>query len=212
MQDLPKVSLEDMTLFSQVCQNLGISREICSKRMDFLQIKPWKIKGRLYLDPVQVNHMNSLHEHYQQKGNFDGYPVPALSEPWAEELNNNQSEATETSPEGVIVKAEDLATASPQQLSTTNSLSFTPAVVRSQPQPSTDTAALNNLVASAQSKAAGVLIAENVLAQQYIQNPDLLPDELKVKIEESAQIPKIDPFAYASSLINLVRAGERLSS
>ncbi|MBD2364454.1 hypothetical protein H6G36_25325 [Anabaena minutissima FACHB-250] len=59
------------------------------------------------------------------------------------------------------------------------------------------------IVQSVQGKAAGTLIAENILARHFIENPELLPDELKAKIKESGEIPSIDPFAYANSLINL---------
>jgi hypothetical protein len=41
-----------------------------------------------------------------------------------------------------------------------------------------------------------------MLAQQFIQNPDKLPDELKAKIQESSVPPAVDPFAYASALMN----------
>jgi hypothetical protein len=57
-------------------------------------------------------------------------------------------------------------------------------------------------VQSAQNKAAGTLIAENILARHFIENPELLPDDLKEQIKQSGEMPKIDPFAYADSLIN----------
>ncbi|MHC5729169.1 MAG: hypothetical protein ACYTXY_34635, partial [Nostoc sp.] len=77
---------------------------------------------------------------------------------------------------------------------------YAPKQKRSQSSQVDDTAAI---VQSAQNKAAGTLIAENILAQHFIQNPELLPDELKAKIKESAQMPSVDPFAYADSLINI---------
>lgn len=200
-QDLTEDLTESLTPFMKVCENLGISRETGYNRMEFLKIKPWKDKNKSFLDASQIAHMNGLHEHYKKHGKFDGYAIPEPSGLWEEtkeEINNNQNEINETSQEAAIVLNR------PQQLST-NSPSFAPAAVRSQPQPTTEMEAINNLVASAQNKAAGVLIAENVLANQYVQNPDLLPEELKAKIQESAQTPVVDPFEYATSLISFAQ-------
>ncbi|AUB35363.1 hypothetical protein COO91_01241 [Nostoc flagelliforme CCNUN1] len=77
---------------------------------------------------------------------------------------------------------------------------YAPKQKRSQSSQVDDVAAI---VTSAQNKAAGTLIAENVLAQHFIQNPELLPESLKAKIQESAQMPSVDPFAYADSLISI---------
>lgn len=76
---------EDLTPFTQVCQNIGISRETGYKRMEFLYIKPWKVKGKSLLDSVQMGHMNGLHEYYKEQGKLDGYPVPERTGPWEEE-------------------------------------------------------------------------------------------------------------------------------
>ncbi|TBR56367.1 hypothetical protein B4U84_30255, partial [Westiellopsis prolifica IICB1] len=65
-----------------------------------------------------------------------------------------------------------------------------------------ETEAIASLVRSAQNKAAGVLIAENMLAQQFIENPDSLPEELRAKIKQSSKMSEVDPFAYAKSLVN----------
>lgn len=196
---------EKLLPFTQLCEILQISRKTGYNRMNFLQITPWKIQGKLFLDEVQIGYMNDLQEHYKQHGNFEGFPIPDPSGPW-EEINN-QLETTETPEESAIVLGNqttaEITTSNPQQLNTTNSPSFAPAAVRS--QATQELEAINNLVASAQNKATGVLIAENVLASQYIQNPDLLPDELKARINESAQTPVIDPFAYAESLINFAQ-------
>lgn len=74
-----------LTPFTQVCNDLGISRETGYKRMEFLKIKPWKVKGKSLLDSAQVGHMNGLHEYYKQQGKLDGYPVPPKTGPWEEE-------------------------------------------------------------------------------------------------------------------------------
>lgn len=161
----------------------GIERDAFYARIRYLRITTWKEGGKAYLDADQIVHMDGLHEHIQQTGRMQGYSVPEPSGPIEEE---EQPAPTTT-----------LAVAETQQVTTP---SYTPKQKRSQSSPVDDVAAI---VSSAQNKAAGTLIAENVLAQHFIQNPELLPDELRAKIQESAQMPSIDPFAYADSLINI---------
>ena len=58
------------------------------------------------------------------------------------------------------------------------------------------------LVLNAQRQAAGVIIAQNLLASQFIDRPDTLPPEIQKIINDSAPIPKpIDPLQYAKTLI-----------
>ncbi|WP_208766654.1 hypothetical protein [Nostoc flagelliforme] len=113
---------------------------------------------------------------------MQGYPVPEPSGPVEEE----EQSASTTS----------LTVSETQQITPT----YAPKQKRSQSSQVDDVAAI---VTSAQNKAAGTLIAENVLAQHFIQNPELLPESLKAKIQESAQMPSVDPFAYADSLISI---------
>ncbi|WP_223280355.1 hypothetical protein [Nostoc sp. PA-18-2419] len=65
--------------------------------------------------------------------------------------------------------------------------------------------AIAALVRSAQGKAAGFIIAENMLTKQYLKNPDTLPEELRKKIKESAKVPEIDPFAYTNALTKFAK-------
>jgi hypothetical protein len=63
---------------------------------------------------------------------------------------------------------------------------------------------IQQLTRSAQEKAAGVLIAQNILAKQFQNNPQLLDDDLKKQVlaTEEALAPKtIDPKQYALSLV-----------
>ena len=58
------------------------------------------------------------------------------------------------------------------------------------------------LILNAQRQAAGVIIAQNILASQCIDRPDTLPPEIQKIINNSAPIPKqIDPIQYAKTLI-----------
>lgn len=167
----------------------GIGRDSFYARTRYLRITTWKIGKKAYLDAEQIAHMDGLHDHIQATGKMEGYPIPESSGPI--EIEDEQPAPTST-----------LAVAQTQTLAQTQQVtpSYAPKQKRSQSSPVDDVAAI---VTSAQNKAAGTLIAENVLAQHFIQNPELLPESLKAKIQESAQMPSVDPFAYADSLIGI---------
>ncbi|MHC5675127.1 hypothetical protein [Nostoc sp.] len=161
----------------------GIQRDSFYARTRYLRITTWKEGGKAYLYADQITEMDGLHEHIQQTGRMQGYVVPEPSGP----IEEDGQPAAATS---------SLAVTETQQITPT----YAPKQKRTQSSQVDDTAAI---VQSAQNKAVGTLIAENILAQHFIQNPELLPDELKAKIKESAQMPSVDPFAYADSLINI---------
>jgi hypothetical protein len=161
----------------------GIQRDSFYARTRYLRITTWKESGKAYLDAGQTAHMDGLHEHIQQNGRMQGYPVPEPSGPIEEE---EQPAAATTS---------SLTVSETQQITPT----YAPKQKRSQSSQVDDTAAI---VQSAQNKAAGTLIAENILARHFIENPELLPDNLKEQIKQSGEMPRIDPFGYADSLIN----------
>ncbi len=73
-----------------------------------------------------------------------------------------------------------------------------------EPEPEIDREAvkISQLVTNAQKQAAGILIAQNLLAAQFIDNPDTLPKEMRDAISETKPLPKsIDPLQYAKDLI-----------
>lgn len=163
-------------------EKYSIGRDPLYARMRYLQIATWKVSGKAYLDADQVAHMDGLHAHIQQTGKMEGYPIPEPSGP------------VEAEPEETTAIVE----AAPQQIATQQS--FVPTGERSH---SGEMEPMNQLVKNAQHKATGVLIAENMLAAEYIKNPDSLPEELREKIKQSSVPPAVDPFAYASSLMRL---------
>lgn len=166
-------------------EKYGIGRDPLYKRMGYLRIKTWKIGGKAYLDAEQVAHMDGLHDHIKATGRMEGYPVPEPSGPI--EVEDEQPAPTTTT---------TLAVAQTQQVTP----SYSPQQQRSQSSQVDDVAAI---VESAKNKAAGVMITENLLARHFIENPELLPEELRQKIKESGEMPKIDPFALADSLLNI---------
>ena len=159
----------------------GIQCDSFYARTRYLRITTWKEGGKAYLYAGQTAHMDALHEHIQQTGRMQGYPVPDPSGPVEEE----EQPAPTTS----------LTVSETQQITPT----YAPKQKREQSSQVDDTAAI---VQSAQNKAAGTLIAENILARHFIENPELLPDNLKEQIKQSGEMPSINPFGYADSLIN----------
>ncbi|MHC5676130.1 hypothetical protein [Nostoc sp.] len=168
-----KISILDLQ------KKYGIQRDSFYGRTRYLRITTWKEGGKAYLDARQVQQMDGLHDHIKTTGRMEGYPVPDPSGPVEEEQPTSST----------------LAVTETQQITPT----YAPKQKRSQSSQVDDTAAI---VQSAQNKAVGTLIAENILARHFIENPDLLPDDLKTKIKESGEVPSIDPFAYADSLIS----------
>ncbi|AVH74449.1 hypothetical protein [Nostoc sp. 'Lobaria pulmonaria (5183) cyanobiont'] len=178
-ENFSKISILDLQ------KKYEIGRDPLYARMRYLQIKTWKVSGKAYLYADQIAQMDALHDHIKTTGRMEGYPVPEPSGPVEEEQPTSST----------------LAVAETQQLSTTSN--YAPKQKRSQSSQVDDTAAI---VQSAQNKAAGTLIAENILARHFIENPELLPDNLKEQIKQSGEMPSIDPFAYADSLISAAMA------
>ncbi|AFY51366.1 hypothetical protein Nos7524_5677 (plasmid) [Nostoc sp. PCC 7524] len=188
--DNPADDRQNIDNFSKISilelqKKYGIGRDPLYNRMKYLRITTWKIGKKAYLDAEQIAHMDGLHDHIKTTGKMEGYPVPEPSGPI--EVEDEQPTPTTT----LTVATQT------QQIAAPN---YAPTQKRSQSSDQVNDVAA--IITSAQNKAAGTLIAENMLAQHFIQNPDLLPDELKAKIKESGEMPSVDPFAYADSLIN----------
>jgi hypothetical protein len=174
-------------------QKYNIGRASLYKRMEYLQIKSWKVLGKACLDVEQIQQMDGLHEYIKSTKCMQGYPIPASSGP--------NSKNRQTVEDTFFVHSEATLTDSEQLNTMPNSL---PDGKRQHSNSST-TEGATSLIKNAQNKATGVLIAENMLAQQFIQNPETLPPELKEKIKQSAKMPEIDPFVYANALMSLAQ-------
>jgi len=182
-------SLEKEENFSKISilelqKKYGIQRDSFYARTRYLRITTWKEGGKAYLYADQIAEMDGLHEHIQQTGRMQGYTIPDPSGP----VDEDEQQPTSTS----------LTVSETQQITATPT--YAPKQKRSQSSQQVDDVAA--IVQSAQGKAAGTLIAENILARHFIENPNLLPDDLKAKIKESGEMTSIDPFAYADSLIS----------
>ncbi|MCC5670622.1 hypothetical protein LC653_44360 [Nostoc sp. CHAB 5784] len=63
----------------------GIGRDSFYARTRYLRITTWKESDKAYLDADQIAYMDGLHEHIQQTGRMQGYPVPEPSWPIEED-------------------------------------------------------------------------------------------------------------------------------
>lgn len=72
------------------------------------------------------------------------------------------------------------------------------------PPPADD---FTELVLAAQRKAAGLLIAQNYLTQQMVDNPELLPNELRQQVKASERViaPKLTATDYANQFIGMMK-------
>ncbi|MEH1853772.1 MAG: hypothetical protein V7L11_19350 [Nostoc sp.] len=163
----------------------GIGRDAFYARTRYLRITTWKIGKKAYLDAEQIIQMDGLHDHIQATGKMDGYPVPEASGPVEEQP---------LQPTVAITVSESAQLTTEQEITKDT-----------RQHDNSETEAIASLVRNAQNKATGVLIAENMLVQQFIQNPEQLPEELRTKIKDSAAMPEVDPFAYANALVNFAK-------
>ncbi|AFZ27227.1 hypothetical protein Cylst_5188 [Cylindrospermum stagnale PCC 7417] len=179
------VETPDFEKFSiaKLKEKYSVKQDALYKRLNYLQITTHKYMGKAYLDADQITQMDGLHEYIQKHRTMEGYPVPEPSGP------------AEEQPGGKLAKAEssDLieVETETQQLK-----------AESQSTAKTD---VNPIIVSAQNMAAGVLMAERILAKQYIENPDLLPQHLQEQIQQVGEVGPVDPLEYANKLVNLAR-------
>ncbi|MBO3463453.1 hypothetical protein, partial [Aetokthonos hydrillicola] len=136
--------MSEKIAISQLLQKYSIGRAQLYDRMKYLQITTYKESGKAYLYPDQIVYMDGLHEHIKETGRMDGYPVPDPSGP-VEQVQE------ESQPAGLVV-------AQTQQMAAPT---YSAKGKRSQTKEQVDDVA--SIVRSAQGKAAGTLIAENLL-------------------------------------------------
>jgi len=168
---------------AELQKKYGISRDALYKRMKYLQIVTWKETGsnRVYLDSQQVVYLDELHVHMQEnQGKMDGYLVPEPSGPQAIVATSSENVVVAEKPEEVIEEVVEQVTNGRKH--------------------SQDVEDLQSIHSSGMRRAFGIMMMERAIANQYIANPDLLPEEFKEQLAQASKIPEIDPFAFTASL------------
>jgi hypothetical protein len=201
---------------SELDVRFNIRKNARVNRLAMLGFTPDRLtkEGRFYyLTPAQVELFADFDKHIRETGGTAGYahlvgnnvdtPAPPIAEP-------------ETI-ERVVIEAElpvgQLATQTPEHLDTVTERMelvengadeytgvFEPVASE---QPEHQLAAY--IDAKAQRRAAAILMAENALADEYVNNPHLLNTELRVQVQQSFKFTQIDPKELAASSIAIVK-------
>ncbi len=147
------------------------------KRMKALGIKTSKNSEKFWLLEDQVALLDELNQHIIEGGRISDF------------VENHCSEITTTGTALTKAESEEVElTAEPVDVYMSNG---------SENQ-------MKNLMAIAQQRATGVLVAERALTAQYLANPELLDDQLQEKIsywEEKCTPASIDPEDFARQLL-----------
>ena len=169
-----------------------------------------------YLSSEQLEVFVDFDRYISETGSSDGYPklainhsdrpAPSIKEPEipAQTFDDENLPAGELTTQ--TNQADELADflGHPDILSSVTG-EFTGMFDNSSPNPIGDVLAAH-VAASAQRQAAAMLLAQKVLADQYMNNPDLLDPKLRAQVD-SFQFTEIDPKTLAASLVN---AAQRL--
>jgi|GEM_PF-1235431 hypothetical protein len=201
--------------FKGLMAKYQIGKDALYNRMKYLYIKSWKDGKKAYYDEQQIAELDRLEEYIKIHGVMKGYPQPEPSGLWDEPRllspESKPKQKTESQQPVEVTQETTAITVFEQAFNTSLDEQQELIDVNNTRQYNVEeidqvTAVLRN----AQNKATAVLIAENELANQFINNPNLLSDELRAKIKESANIPQIDPFAYANALVKTAtKAGKQ---
>jgi hypothetical protein len=199
------------TKTSELDKRFNIGKNTRVNRLAMLGLTPDRLvkEGKYYLlTAEQVELFTDFDRYILETGSPDGYP----------RLLSNYSDntdlvefSTEIGKELTEDGADDewkygqLATMNPQKLD--GSIEQHPDILTGVtgeftgvlPQQNTHSLT-EHLVKNAQRKATAMMIAENVLADQYINNPHLLSADLRAQVD-SIQFATIDPKELAASLV-----------
>jgi hypothetical protein len=162
-------------------------------RLATLRMKAQKIGKKTFVTEEQLAILDAYDAYLKQHGSSEGFPIPEPSGPWeTEEIKPELSESQETA----ITVAEEQAIAynSPEELQITSQREYDPELEK-----------ISKLVENAQKKATGILIAEEILTNDFIDNPSKLPPELREKIKQVRKSEAPDPLTYAASLLESMR-------
>lgn len=178
MENKNFVSPSSNQLNKKLQENYGVKQAQIYSRLKKLTIKPHKENGEVWLDDDQIQLLDELHAHISNGGTMDEYKTGEMVVATEQAIEQTQEESIEQSSQTVNVnKSQNVG----------------------------EQEKFNALVKSAQSKAAGIIIAEEMLAAKFKENPELLPEELQEQVKAAREMnaPKsVDPNEYANSLID----------
>jgi hypothetical protein len=173
-------------------------------------------EGRYYLlNQDQLDLFSDFDKYILETGSCDGYPkllvnysdrptIPDTSIEEEPEFNLGAWETDRSVGQLATTTTQDLdilaGLAGQSDIFSSVTGEFTGAFTGAFPSDRAGTSLTQQLVANAQSRATAMLLAENALAEQYINNPHLLDPTLRAQVD-SFQYSKIDPKELAASLV-----------
>ena len=172
---------------------LEIKQATLYKRLEFLGISIQKNSTESWIESDDYEELVALAEWINTHGKMEGFEKRAENSAIIP-THNKKVEASAEQSTHRIIKTEEKSLDTNVQQPTVEVQNTNRNFGNEQQQ-------MAQLVASAQNKAAGVLMAEGVLAQQFIANPEMLPEQLRTQIQEANAIPQVDPNAFAARLL-----------
>jgi hypothetical protein len=167
--------------------NIGKNTRV--SRLAAIGLTPDKLHkdGKSYwLTEAQYRLFQDLDKYIMDTGNMKGFPFICAAPTDASEAGELATVDTD------IVR--------PHSHSGLDSTAYTGEYENNYPTGYTPDRRLARIDANAQQTAAGVLIAESILADRYLQNPDRLPAHLRQQID-AVEYRQIDPKEFAAQLI-----------
>jgi hypothetical protein len=205
---------------SELDKRFNIGKNTRVNRLAMLGLTPDRLikEGRYYLlTNEQVDLFADFDKYILETGSCDGYPK--LFSNYSDNIDADLFSVAEDVDVSQILKSVNggkvgqLTTTTTQELDSLASLAsgqsdifssvtgeFTGAYTGTLPTYQVGNPLTQQLVANAQSRATAMLLAENALADQYINNPHLLDPTLRAQVD-SFQYSKIDPKGLAASLV-----------
>ena len=180
------VSINAGELTRKLREKYGISQPQVYKRLTHLGIKSHKENGEVWLTSDELQMMDNLNIHLQSGQTMNTYRPQPLD---TQEVEANPAPTGSTS---VLVHDSE-----PKTLDT-------PVETLQVEQVTQNAPALETIRQSAQSKAAGQLIFQNLLTGQYLNNPNLLDEQYRQAIAASEvhATPKpFNPTLYAQTAL-----------
>jgi hypothetical protein len=203
---------------SDLDEKFGIGKNTRVNRLALLGFTPDILvkEGRFYyLSPEQLTVFTDFDSYITQTGSPDGFPkllanysdrpVQSIKEPEIPaQIFNEDSPAGELTTTPEVDELADFL-GHPDILSSVTG-EFTGIFENSSPD-LTGNVFAQHVAAKAQRTATAMILAERVLADQYMNNPELLDPKLRSQIDSFQFTQEIDPKKLAASLVN---AAQRL--
>ena len=206
---------------SELDKRFNIGKNTRVNRLAMLGLTPDRLtkKGRYYLlSQDQLDLFTDFDKYILETGSSDGYPKLLSNHsdnPITSDLLTEKHVRSQVQEVDKVVQVQNQVNCDSGQLTITRQdledlinlvpeqpdiSSFTGEFTGTLPTYQADNGLTHRVKTNAQSRAIAILIAEHTLAEQYINNPDLLDPALRAQLDD-VQPVRIDPKKLAASLV-----------